>query len=159
MLGLISPACLTSSTVGSTACARLTADDFAPEFTNMWESAFDVTDTTFDCNVNRSKGDASTELFLINHFLDTVVLGQPAPDPQDANVTNAVSGTGSLGVQVQTCVAAHGRNPNFMLVDVRIYCLLLWRQLSLCSSTSLAVEVSSRWRPLLMVSPIARQRR
>lgn len=87
------------------------------EFTNMWETAFDVTDTTFDCNVNRSKGDASTELFLINHFLDKIVLGQPAPDPEDANVTNGVSGTGSLGTQVQTCVAAHGRSPNFMLVD------------------------------------------
>ncbi len=106
-----------------TACAILTAHDFGPEFTNMWETAFDVTDTTFDCNVNRSKGDTSTELFLINHFLDKVVLGQPAPDPEHANVTNAVSGTGSLGTQVQTCVAAHGRNPNFMLVDVRIYCL------------------------------------
>ena len=107
----------------TTACARLTADDFAPEFTNMWESAFDVTDTTFDCNVNRSKGDTSTELFLINHFLDKIVLGQPAPDPEDANVTNGVSGTGSLGTQVQTCIAAHGRSPNFMLVDVCIYCL------------------------------------
>jgi len=87
------------------------------EFSNMWETAFDVTDTTFDCNVNRSNGDTSTELFLINHFLDTIVLGQPAPDPQAANVTNGVSGTGSLGVQVQTCVASQGRNPNFMLVD------------------------------------------
>ncbi len=106
--------------VDSTSCARLTADDCAPEFTNMWETAFDVTDTTFDCNVNRSKGDANTELFLINHFLDKVVLGQPAPDPGNANVTNGVSGTGSLGQQVQTCVGAHGRNPNFMLVDVRI---------------------------------------
>jgi len=86
----------------------------------MWETAFDVTDTTFDCNVNRSKGDVNTELFLINHFLDKVVLGQPAPDPGNANVTNGVSGTGSLGQQVQTCVGAHGRNPNFMLVDVRI---------------------------------------
>jgi len=87
------------------------------EFTNMWETAFDVTDTTFDCNVNRSNGDTSTELFLINHFLDKIVLGEDAPDPQDANVTNGVSGTGSLGAQVQTCVAAQGRNPNFMLVD------------------------------------------
>ncbi|KAF8481957.1 PLC-like phosphodiesterase [Russula ochroleuca] len=87
------------------------------EFTNMWETAFDVTDTTFDCNVNRSKGDTSTELFLINHFLDKIVLGEDAPDPEDANVTNSVSGTGSLGAQVQTCVAAQGRSPNFMLVD------------------------------------------
>ncbi|KAI0308193.1 PLC-like phosphodiesterase [Multifurca ochricompacta] len=87
------------------------------EFTNVWETAFDVTDTTFDCNVNRTKGDASTQLYLINHFLDKIVLGQPAPDPGSANVTNAVTGVGSLGQQLQTCVAANGRNPNFMLVD------------------------------------------
>ena len=86
----------------------------------MWETAFDLTDTTFDCNVNRTNGDPSTQLYLINHFLDQIVLGQPAPDPDAANVTNAVSGTGSLGLQVQTCDAANGRNPNFMLVDVRI---------------------------------------
>lgn len=84
----------------------------------MWETAFDVTDTTFDCNVNRTNGDPSSEMYLINHFLDQVILGQPAPDPEAANVTNGVSGTGSLGVQVQTCAAANGRNPNFMLVDV-----------------------------------------
>jgi hypothetical protein len=57
---------------------------------------------------------------VINHFLDKIVLGQPAPDPEDANVTNAVSGVGSLGQQVQTCIAANTRNPNFMLVDVCI---------------------------------------
>jgi len=87
------------------------------EFTNVWETAFDVTDTTFNCAVNRSKGDSATELYLINHFLDKVVLNQVTPDPEDANVTNSVSGTGSLGLQVQTCAAANGRNPNFMLVD------------------------------------------
>ncbi|KAI9460570.1 PLC-like phosphodiesterase [Lactarius psammicola] len=87
------------------------------EFTNVWETAFDVTDTTFDCNVNRTRGDPSTQLYLINHFLDKVVLGQPAPNPEAANVTNSVSGTGSLGLQVETCAAANGRNPNFMLVD------------------------------------------
>jgi hypothetical protein len=88
------------------------------EFTNVWETAFDVTDTTFDCNVNRTKGDPTSQMYLINHFLDKVILGQPAPDPEAANVTNGVSGTGSLGLQVQTCAAANGRNPNFMLVDV-----------------------------------------
>jgi hypothetical protein len=87
------------------------------EFTNVWETAFDLTDTTFDCNVNRTNGDPSTQMYLINHFLDKIVLGQPAPDPEAANATNAVSGTGSLGLQVQTCAAANGRNPNFMLVD------------------------------------------
>jgi hypothetical protein len=102
---------------------RFTADNLILEFTNVWETAFDVTDTTFDCNVNRSTGDSSTELYLINHFLDQTILGQPAPDPEQANVTNGVSGTGSLGLQVQTCGAQNGRNPNFMLVDVCVYLL------------------------------------
>ena len=57
-------------------------------------------------------------MYLINHFLDTLVLGQPTPDVAQANVTNSVNGTGSLGQQVDTCVAANGRNPNYMLVDV-----------------------------------------
>ncbi|KAI0275056.1 PLC-like phosphodiesterase [Gloeopeniophorella convolvens] len=91
------------------------------EFSNMWETAFDVTDPTFDCNVNRTHGDPTTQLYLINHFLDKIVLGQPAPDTDAANVTNAVTGVGSLGQQVQTCVAANGRNPNFMLVDFYEY--------------------------------------
>ena len=94
------------------------------EFTNMWETAFDVTDTTFDCNVNRTNGDASTQLMTINHFLDKLVLGisaLPAPDKASANTTNAASGVGSLGQQVSTCVQQHGRNPNFMLVDVSVF--------------------------------------
>lgn len=88
------------------------------EFTNIWETAFDVTDTTFDCNVNRTNGDTSSQMYLINHFLDKIVAGFPAPDPDHANATNAVSGIGSLGQQVQTCATQHSRNPNFMLVDV-----------------------------------------
>jgi hypothetical protein len=88
------------------------------EFTNVWETAFDVTDQTFDCNVNRTKGDSSTQMFLINHFLDKVLLGQPAPDVSKANATNGVDGYGSLGTQVTTCEAQYGRAPNFMLVDV-----------------------------------------
>ncbi|EMD41853.1 hypothetical protein CERSUDRAFT_110411 [Gelatoporia subvermispora B] len=91
------------------------------EFTNIWETAFDVTDTTFDCNVNRTNGDFSTQMFLINHFLDELIAGFPAPDSQKANQTNAVSGVGSLGQQVQTCAAQYDRNPNFMLVDFYEY--------------------------------------
>jgi hypothetical protein len=87
------------------------------EFTNIWETAFNVIDPAFDCNVNRTKGDTATQMFLINHFLDKLVLGQPAPFKEQANITNGVSGFGSLGQHVQTCTADHGRNPNFMLVD------------------------------------------
>ena len=88
------------------------------EFTNIWETAYDVIDSSFDCNVNRTTGDTSTQMYLINHFLDTVLLGQPVPDIASLNQTNAVSGTGSLGTQIITCLTAHGRPPNFLLVDV-----------------------------------------
>ncbi|KAF7307121.1 PLC-like phosphodiesterase [Mycena indigotica] len=91
------------------------------EFTNIWETAYDVTDPTFDCNVNRTKGDTATQMYLINHFLDKIVLGSPVPDIDRANVTNSASGPGSLGAQVDTCVAANGRAPNFMLVDFYEY--------------------------------------
>ena len=91
----------------------------SPEFINVWESPYDVT-TTFDCSVNRTQGDASTQMYLINHFLDTLVLGQPVPDPGQANQTNAVSGQNSLGQQYSLCVSEYGRNPNFMLVDVSL---------------------------------------
>jgi len=88
------------------------------EFTNIWESPFDVTTpSTFDCSINRTKGDPSTEMYLINHFLDTPILGQSSPDTALLNQTNAVSGTNSLGAQVSTCLTTQGRPPNFMLVD------------------------------------------
>lgn len=90
------------------------------EFTNIWETAYDVT-TSFDCNVNRSNSNTATSMYLINHFLDTLVLGQPAPDLSQANQTNAVSGTNSLGQQFSLCVSQQGRNPNFMLVDFYEY--------------------------------------
>lgn len=93
-------------------------DNPPAEFTNIWESAFDVTDTTFNCDVNRTKGDTSTQMFLINHFLDELLLGQTVPDTSALAQTNAVSGTGSLGTQVNTCITVQGRAPNFLLVDV-----------------------------------------
>ncbi|PPR00038.1 hypothetical protein CVT24_009047 [Panaeolus cyanescens] len=87
------------------------------EFTNIWETEFNVLDPAFDCNVNRTKGDPATQMYLINHFLDTLLFGQPIPFIAKLNDTNAASGPGSLGAHVDTCVADHGRPPNFMLVD------------------------------------------
>jgi hypothetical protein len=102
---------------------RLAAHILALEFTNVWETAYDVTNTTFNCAVDRTKGDTSTQLYLINHFLDINIGGVLVPDKGKASSTNGVSGDGSLGLQVETCAAVYGRNPNFMLVDVR---LLSW---------------------------------
>jgi hypothetical protein len=59
------------------------------EFTNIWETPYDVTDPSFDCSVNRTKGTPATQMYLINHFLDFLIAGEPAPDPAQANVTNA----------------------------------------------------------------------
>ena len=58
-------------------------------------------------------------MYLINHFLDSLLLGQFIPGTAQLNVTNAASGPGSLGAQADTCIAQQGRAPNFMLVDVR----------------------------------------
>ncbi|KAH9950903.1 PLC-like phosphodiesterase [Amylocystis lapponica] len=91
------------------------------EFTNIWETAFDVTTTDFDCNVNRTNGDTGTQMYLINHFLDSDFVGVLVPDKGQASKTNAVNGTGSLGVQADECAAEYGRNPNFMLVDFYEY--------------------------------------
>lgn len=94
------------------------------EFTNVWETAFDVTDQTFNCEVNRT-GTADNKMYLINHFLDEneTLLGTtfPVPNKDLLNVTNSASGTGSLGLQAQQCGAQWGKYPNFMLVDFYDY--------------------------------------
>ncbi|TFK36919.1 PLC-like phosphodiesterase [Crucibulum laeve] len=91
------------------------------EFTNIWETAFNVIDPNFDCVVNRTKGDPSTQMYLINHFLDKLVFNQPVPDIDNANQTNSATGLGSLGTHVQTCTTDHFRPPNFLLVDFYEY--------------------------------------
>lgn len=57
-------------------------------------------------------------MYLINHFLDTPVLGGFIPAVSKLNQTNDASGYGSVGAHVATCIADHGRPPNFILVDV-----------------------------------------
>jgi len=97
-----------------------------PEFLNVWETAFDVTDPSFSCAVNRTQGDASQQMYLINHFLDSNQeilgsIGSLAPDKGALNVTNAASGPGSLGQQASDCTSEYGRPPNFLLVDFYEY--------------------------------------
>jgi len=95
------------------------------EFSQIWETAFDVTDQTFDCNVNRT-GTATGKMYLINHYLDTlgtIVGGITSLEPDKAELltTNAVSGFGSLGLQADNCGAMYGSYPNFLLVDFYDY--------------------------------------
>jgi hypothetical protein len=89
------------------------------EFSNVWETPYDTVDSTaFQCKKDRGTGDISTSMFLINHFLDTEVFGNPVPYVAKANVTNAASGPGSLGEEVTVCAGLYNRYPNFLLVDV-----------------------------------------
>jgi hypothetical protein len=96
----------------------------ATEFSNIWETAYDVTDTAFPCTLNRTAGTAEGKMGLSNHFLDTyaTIIGvqSPVPDKASLNKTNAVSGVGSLGREAETCVALHGKHQTFFLVDVSI---------------------------------------
>lgn len=89
-------------------------------------------------------------MYLINHFLDTLVLGQPAPDPGQANQTNAVTGSNSLGEQFSLCTGQQGRNPNFMLVDVRTFDYFMDFFLMVPSSMSTVVDLCSKSLPPLM---------
>ena len=91
------------------------------EFNSIWETPFNTVDkTAFQCQKDRGNGDISTSMFLINHFLDILVLGNPTPDVANANLTNAASGPGSLGEEVAICAGLYDRYPNFLLVDVRL---------------------------------------
>ncbi|GAA5866495.1 hypothetical protein JCM3774_004702 [Rhodotorula dairenensis] len=91
------------------------------EFTNIWETPYDVTDNAFPCTVDRVTGSPENKMYLINHFLDVnmTVLGMtiPVPATSELETTNAVSGSGSLGAQASECAAQHGYNPTFTLVD------------------------------------------
>ncbi|WVQ79274.1 hypothetical protein IAT38_001370 [Cryptococcus sp. DSM 104549] len=91
------------------------------EFTAMWEDAYDVTDQSFECAVNRTSGTAASQMSLINHFLDeTYSLGGTqffVPNKDKINETNSETGTGSIGFHVDNCLSIWGRNPNHILLD------------------------------------------
>jgi len=88
------------------------------EFSNMFEDAYDVTTTTWDCGANRTSGSPSSQLMLINHFLDTTYnfAGTQfwVPDKTQLNVTNSES---SLSFHVGNCQTIWGRKPNIILLD------------------------------------------
>ena len=99
------------------------------EFTFVFETPFSVTSpSNFTCAPDRpptvqgqtTAAIQSGRLSLVNHFLDSVAgLGIQVPNTAAINVTNgpASSGTGSLGMEIESCSAAYGKAPNFLLVD------------------------------------------
>lgn len=93
------------------------------EFSNVWETAFNVVELPFNCSIDRGNAqvDPAGQMFLINHFLDKLVFNNPVPDIASLDKTNAASGSGSLGEHVDTCRREQGRPPNFLLVDFYEY--------------------------------------
>ena len=99
-------------------------DYILDEFTYMWETPFDQTNSSFPCTVNRPpslegqipKGRMS----VINHFFDIALPDDIlVPDRAALDVTNGISGPGSLGEQAIECAQMYGAYPNFFLVDCK----------------------------------------
>ena len=82
------------------------------EFSQMWETPFSPTNRSFPCTQQRPPGlsmdDAQQRMFVANHNLNTeIALGGTSllvPTTALINETNAVNGTGSLGMMANNCV-------------------------------------------------------
>jgi hypothetical protein len=87
------------------------------EFSHMWETPFNPTTQSFPCTAqrppNNSKSSAEDRLFILNHNLNTEVslLGTSllVPTVTLLNVTNNVTGYGSLGLSADNCVEEWSR--------------------------------------------------
>ncbi|RFU27796.1 hypothetical protein B7463_g8537, partial [Scytalidium lignicola] len=95
------------------------------EFSHVWETPFDPTDRSFPCDVQRPPNlpqqAAQDRMYLTNHNLNYNIqlLGNSLLVPLIPllNVTNNVTGFGSLGSGVTTCVDQWGVPPRFLNVD------------------------------------------
>ncbi|KAF2114100.1 PLC-like phosphodiesterase [Lophiotrema nucula] len=96
------------------------------EFTFIFENNFENTSpSNFSCDPNRptsltttSAAASSGRMFLMNHFLySTQLFGIETPDTNSINVTNAQTGTASLGTRISACSAVYAKAPWAVLVD------------------------------------------
>ena len=95
------------------------------EFSHVWETPFSPTNRSFPCTVQRPPGlstrDAEQRMYMANHNLNTEVslpgTSLLVPTTTLLNETNAVNGTGSLGLMADDCAREWSRPPNFLLVD------------------------------------------
>ncbi|OQE41806.1 hypothetical protein PENCOP_c004G07094 [Penicillium coprophilum] len=89
------------------------------EFAYYFETAYDVTDSTFsNCSIDRPSGAAATgRMGIVNHFLDVDILGIKIPARHLADTTNAATGPGSIGEHATLCTGLYGRAPNVVLAD------------------------------------------
>ena len=64
-----------------------------PQFSNVWETPFSVTDDSFPCKVDRTKGPLAPadQMYMINHSLNVEIIGIILPDRVQASQTNSVN--------------------------------------------------------------------
>jgi hypothetical protein len=96
------------------------------EFDYQWETPFSPTDPAFPCTEqrppNQAEATSRNRMYMLNHNLNIQVsLGGVSdlliPAYSLLDKINAVSGNGSLGLNVQNCESMWGRPPNWLLVD------------------------------------------
>ncbi|KAH4096352.1 hypothetical protein HBI25_184410 [Parastagonospora nodorum] len=96
------------------------------EWDYQWETPFSPTNPSFPCIEQRPPNQAEdlsrNRMYMLNHNLNIQVSlaglsGILIPAYSLLDQVNAVSGNGSLGLNVQHCVEMWGRPPNWLLVD------------------------------------------
>ena len=95
------------------------------EFDHFWEGPFDTVDPEFNqCVIDRpvltpqNKERVHKRMYIVNHYLDTKILGWLVPNRRDAHKTNALEGKHGIKKQVELCLGAHGGKwPRAVLVD------------------------------------------
>ncbi|KAK7178643.1 hypothetical protein PSPO01_15297 [Paraphaeosphaeria sporulosa] len=93
------------------------------EFTYIFENDFEnESPSNYTCTPNRPSGLTTSStggrMFLMNHFLySTALFGIQQPNSTYVNVTNAETGLGALGTQLDNCTNVYGQAPQFVLVD------------------------------------------
>lgn len=95
------------------------------EFSQMWETPYDPTDRSFPCDVqrppNQTPEQTTAKFYMANHNLnyEINILGNSilVPNIPLLNITNNVTGYGSLGVAAAECNSMHGNPPKFLNVD------------------------------------------
>ncbi|KAF8586155.1 PLC-like phosphodiesterase [Ramaria rubella] len=88
-----------------------------PEFEMIWETPFDITNSSFPCTVDRISGPLAQDshMNLLNHYLDVSLFSVLIPDEFAADTTNSVA---SVLAGANSCAPLNGgRGPNFVLVD------------------------------------------
>ncbi|KAH6669017.1 PLC-like phosphodiesterase [Halenospora varia] len=98
-----------------------------PEFNYVFETAFGVTTAAnFTCALDRPSSLSSSAsavsagyLGLLNHFLDSEILGFTIPNVDALSTTNsaATNTSGTAGTHGETCNSEWGVKPAFILVD------------------------------------------